>query len=303
MTDLLIRADASAISGAGHAMRTLALAEAWAASGAGQVGLAGAVELEFVRRRAAELGIVPQKGLSDDPRPAVLVVDSYDQQTRLEGAAWPPASLRVLMDDLGGFVPAGYEVVWNPGPWGGEIPYPEFPGTVLTGVDFVPIRSGLPVWSGGEAGRVAVLLGGGQVDRALAGAMMRLAELAPDIDFSGVGAWVPQRWERLDGGRLWTDAVRASALITAAGTTLLEAASVGIPIVVLCAADNQAPGAEWARRAAVPVVDARQLNAAEIAAALANALPLARALPSVRNGAPAVARRLLEAARDRGASA
>jgi hypothetical protein len=303
VTDLLIRADASAVSGAGHAMRTLALAEAWAASGAGQVGLAGTVELEFVRRRAADLGIVPRARLSDHRRPAVLVVDTYDQDARLEAAAWRPASLRVLVDDLGGNVPADYEVVWNPGPWGGEIPYPEFRGTVLSGVDYVPIRSGLPVWSGGEGGKVAVLLGGGQADPVLADAVTRLAEQAPETAFSGVGAWVPPRWGRLDAGRLWTDVVHASALVTAAGTSLLEAASVGIPVVLLCAADNQVPGADWARRAAVPVVDARHRDAAEVAAAIGSALPRARALPPLRNGAPAVGRRLVEMARDRVAEA
>jgi spore coat polysaccharide biosynthesis predicted glycosyltransferase SpsG len=303
VTDLLIRADASATSGAGHAMRTLALAEAWAASGAGQVGLVGAVELEFVRRHLANLGIVPGERLSDHRRPAVLVVDTYDLTARLEGATWRPGSLRVLVDDLGGNVPAGYDVVWNPGPWGGEIPYPEFEGTVLSGVEFAPIRAGLPRWNGGEAGRVAVLLGGGQTDPTLAEAMTRLTQQAPAITFSGVGAWRPPSWERLDAGRPWTDAVRASALVTAAGTSLLEAANVGIPVVVLCTADNQVPGAHWAQRAAVPVVDARHAGAAEVAAALRSALPLARPLPPLRNGAPAVARLLLEVARERGAPA
>ncbi|HEY9506779.1 MAG TPA: hypothetical protein VIQ27_12445 [Gemmatimonadales bacterium] len=299
MTDLLIRADASATAGAGHAMRTLALAEAWAASGAGQVELAGAVELEFVRRRIANLGIAPLEQLADRRLPAVLVVDSYDQAARVEGGAWQPGTLRVLVDDLGGDVPAGYDVVWNPGPWGGEIPYPGFRGTVLSGVEWVPVTSGLPRWNGGEAGRVAVLLGGGRADPALAQAMERLTQQARGIAFSGVGAWVPPSWERLDAARLWTDAVRASALITAAGTSLLEAANVGIPVVVVCTADNQSPGARWARRASVPVVDARQADAAEIAAALERALPLARSLPPLHDCAPAVARWLLQAAQAR----
>jgi spore coat polysaccharide biosynthesis predicted glycosyltransferase SpsG len=300
VTDLLIRADASTVSGAGHVMRTLVLAEAWAATGAGQVGLVGAVELEFVRRRMADLGVLAWERLPEHGPPAVLVVDTYDQAVRLEGAAWRPGSLRVLVDDAGDKVPYGYDVVWNPGPQGAELAYPGFPGTVLSGAAFTPVRSGLPRWHGGEARMVAVLLGGGQVAPALTEVMTWLAQHAPDISFSGVGTWVPPSWERLDAARPWPDVVRASALITAAGTSLLEAANVGIPVVVMCTADNQAPGADWARRGAVPVVDARYAGPAAIAVALVSALPLARPLPPLRNGAPAVARRLLELARERG---
>jgi hypothetical protein len=137
----------------------------------------------------------------------------------------------------------------------------------------------------------------------LAEAVTRLAQHATHISFSGVGPWVPSSWERLDAVRPWTKVAHASALITAAGTSLLEAANVGIPVVVMCAADNQAPGADWARQAAVPVVDARHAGAADIAVALERALPLARPLPPLRNGAPAVARRLLELVRERGAPA
>jgi spore coat polysaccharide biosynthesis predicted glycosyltransferase SpsG len=282
-------------------MRTLVLAEAWAASGAGQVGLVGAVELEFVERRMANLGVRSWQQLPERGPPAVLVVDSYDERVRLEGAAWRSGSLRVLVDDEGGNAPAGYEVIWIPGSWGRESPYPGFRGVVLSGEAYVPVRPGLPHWSGAEAGRVAVFLGGGQVAPTLVEAMTRLAQDTPEVSFSAVGGWVPTSWERLDADRLWTDAVRASALITAAGNSLLEAANVGIPVVVLCAADNQAPGADWARRAAVPVVEARHSGAGDIAAAVRSALPLARPLPPLRNGAPAVARRLLELARERGA--
>jgi hypothetical protein len=232
------------------------------------------------------------------------VVDSYDQRVRQESGAWQAGSLRVLVDDLGGGVPAGFDVVWNPNPGGGEFLYPGFPGTVLSGGACVPVRAGLPRWDGGETGRVAVLLGGGQVSPMLAGAMAHLAEEVPGIRFSGAGDWVPPSWERLEPGHPWPGVMRASALITAAGTSVWEAAVTRIPVVVMCTADNQAAGLEWARQTGVPVIDARQAGAArDLAGGLGKTLPFARPLPPIENGAPAVARRLLELALDRGAPA
>lgn len=301
--DLLIRADALPASGAGHVMRTAVLAEAWTESGAGKVGLVGTVEIDFARRRMLELGVVPQERLPADGGAAVLVVDSYHEGARREAAAWQAASLRVLVDDLGGGVPSGFDVVWNPNPGGSERLYPGFRGTVLSGEAYVPIRAGLPRWRGGEPGRVAVLLGGGRLEPALASAMARLHEEAPGLSLSGAGAWVPTSWERLDPGHPWPGVTRASTLVTAAGVSLLEAASVGIPVVVLCTADNQIAGVEWARRAGVPVVDGRQPDARELAGEVGRALLVARPLPPIVNGAPTVARRLLELALARGARA
>ena len=302
--DLLIRADASPATGAGHVMRTSALAEAWADAGAGRVGLVGRIAIEFARQRMAELGIVAQERFPADARAAVLVVDSYDEAVRLEGGAWRAGTLRVLVDDLGGGVPAGFEVVWNPNPGGGEFLYPGFPGTVLSGAAYVPLRAGLPRWNGGQPGRVAVLLGGGQISPVLSGAMTHLQEQGPGLSFSGAGGWVPRSWERLDAGQPWSGVMCASALITAAGTSLLEAASAGIPVVAVCTADNQAAMCDWARQAGVPVVDARRVaTAREVADGLSRALPAARPLPPIANGAPTVARRLLQLALERGAPA
>ena len=69
---------------------------------------------------------------------------------------------------------------------------------------------------------------------------------------------MPPSWERLEAGQLWHGLMRASALITAAGTSLWEAAVARIPVVVVCTADNQVAGFDWARQAGVPVIDARQ---------------------------------------------
>jgi hypothetical protein len=293
----VILADALPDTGAGHVMRMGVLAAAWAGARLGPTALVGRVAIPFVQRRLAQLGVSTRHSLGDVAG-AVLAVDSYAEEARREAAACSSASLRVLVDDAGGPVPTGIDLVWNPNAYGGGELYPGFRGAVVGGTDAVPIRTGLPTWAGGTPRTVAVFLGGGRVGATLTDAITELAGSLPQSSFRGAGEWVPKSWTQVDPDRVWDGLAGASVLITAAGSSIWEAATVGIPVVALCAADNQVLVWQWAAAAGVPGVDVRRATTASaVAEELRRALPRARPLPPLRNGAPAVARALHKAAR------
>lgn len=291
MADLVLRVDAGAEIGAGHAMRLLALAEAWRARG-GSVRLVGTIGIEFVADRAATIGIAPESGplTSGD----VLIVDTNDPAERHRAAREGGFGTRVLVDDLGGPVPAGYDVVWNPNPYGIAALYPDFAGRVLTGPGVVPLRTELPSWAGPGDGSTVLSMGGGTPTRGVIDALHRLARLLPRERFQVAGRWGPRRWPTVDPGGLWSAASRASRLVTAAGTTTWEAAAVGVPVVLVQLADNQRLVFRWARDCGVPGVDATVLDGEKLARQLSRLLPLARPLPPLTGGAGQVVAELCQ---------
>jgi spore coat polysaccharide biosynthesis predicted glycosyltransferase SpsG len=93
---------------------------------------------------------------------------------------------------------------------------------------------------------------------------------------------------------MWTDLHRAGYLITGAGSTVWEAAAVGIPVALVVFADNQALVGDWGRQCGVPVMDVRgRTDSVSIAEDLTAATRAARTLPHLKSGAELVARRLL----------
>lgn len=292
MTDpmLVVRADATPVTGAGHAMRCLNVVECWLEAGYGGAVVAGEIRLSFVAQRLGELGIAirPARPL---PHGSLLLVDSYDASCRRECAAARGFRARVLVDDQGGDLVPGYDAVWNPNAFGDRRLYPDFEGVVLTGADSVPIRARLPRWTGGGAGAIGVAVGGSRLPAPIRAAFVRLARREPGPRFCGSGDWVPDGWIRTDPTNPWSRLAECDAVVVGAGISLWEAAAVGVPCVVMRLADNQDRGAEWARSAGCPVVDAETCNDADgLADALAAALPRARPLPEVRNSSDRVAR-------------
>ncbi len=283
---LVLRADATPRVGAGHVMRLLTLAAAWRERG-GEALVVGEVSLPFVAERLSGLGLSRQ----DPPCSggAVIVTDSYDATVRYRCAEVDGYALRVLVDDVGGEVPPGYDVVWNPNPYGGRELYAGFSGGIVAGPDVVPIREGLPRWSPGATPETFVTLGGGVPPASIRESMEILAELTPDNRFAIVGDWAPRGWRTVPAAELWRQAMGATRLVTAAGTTVWEAAAVGVPVVLLQIADNQRLAYRWGRDAGVPGLNAGLIDAEFLAHQLRALLPAARPLPRIENGAASVA--------------
>jgi hypothetical protein len=285
MSSLVLLASADPSTGAGHAMRALTLAAAWRAAG-GEAVLAGVVSLDFVRVRAGELEvpIVPVAPGHGD----VLVVDCHDLSDRYRAASAGRFAVRVVVDDAGGMLPPGYDVVWNPNPYGHAGLYPGFAGRVLAGADFVPVREGLPRWSGPGDGTTLVSLGGGLPRAGLMEAMQRLAGLMPVEPFAITGEWGPRRWRRVPRADLWPAASRASRLVTGAGTTVWEAGAVGVPALLIQVTDGQRLAYRWGRDCGVPGLNAGLVDAEFLAHQLRALLAAARPLPPVASGASRV---------------
>ena len=295
---LHVHAQAVPAAGAGHVMRCIPLLEAWARAAYGPVSLSGRIGIPFVRRRIDAAGIP----VSDAPPArldrAVLILDDYDGDARASAATRDDAALRVLVDDLGEPVPPGYDVIWNPNLYAGDTMYPRFAGTVLAGPDTVPMRA-LPPWRRRAPGAVAVMLGGMTPAPPVLRALAALAADRPETEWAAAGDWAERSWRRLPPEDPWgmPDAVFGAAdcgmAIIAAGTTTWEAAGVGIPLVSVRTAPNQSLVWRYASGKGIPVVDALDADDPRpLARALAEALPRARPLPQLRNGAPHVARAL-----------
>jgi len=267
------------------------------------VTLVGEVAIPFVRARLAEAGVGVRGDLPPTGREDVLVVDHYSEPVREACAARADFRLRVLVDDLGGAVPSGVDVVWNPNAYGEAASYAEFRGQVLAGPEYVPLREGLPEWRSSGASASGVMLGGGKLPERLQRALQLVAERFPDAAWKAAGDGMPRAWEQVEAVQPWTAFARCSRLIAGAGITMWEAAAVGIPVVVVVMAPNQAAAGAWARIHGVPTVDAVDQERPErLADAICAGLASARALPRVRNGAGEVVRALMRCPSLRGAS-
>ncbi len=259
-------------------------------AGLGGVSIDGEIGIPFVTDRLRALGI-----LHVDPpaRGAVLVVDSYDPTERARQAQRDDVCLRVFVDDAGGPVLPGYDVVWNPNACGKASLYPAFKGPVLTGPHAVPLEDHDTSWQGRGSSRVAVVLGGGAATGAVVQAVRDLSRVAPQLQFAGAGPWVPPEWEQIDQTDPWPAIASCSCLVTASGRTVWEAAAVGIPVVALVVAENQRPIGAWVREAGAPCLQAAgRGDGPTLTREIRDAIPLARSLPRLRDGSGRVAARL-----------
>jgi spore coat polysaccharide biosynthesis predicted glycosyltransferase SpsG len=294
----MIRADATAETGAGHGMRCLTLAERWLSEARGPVTMMGKVEIPFVSERAAAIG-VQRAGADGSADPSgILVVDSYDEAVR-DRFSSAPARVRVLVDDIGCSVPEGYDVLWNPNAYGAGLVYDGFPGLTVAGADYVPVRDGLPKWNGTRDGGTLGTLGGAQLRAEVRDAFAALARKPGGGKLFAVGTQLSSAWEKVTSAQLWPVAATCARAVIGAGVTTWEFAAVGTPVVLVVLADNQKLIGDWAARAGVPVVDCRGGDSTRMAADLAAALDRARPLPRITDGSARFTARLAAAAVER----
>lgn len=284
--NLVARTDATAIIGAGHAMRCMSLAEEWIALG-GQTTLWGEASLAFVAARAVAAGVPvkPQAPSIVD----VLVVDTYDCMER-ESLGRFPAKIRVLVDDMGERIPEGYSVVWNPNPYSTEGMYPNFSGELLVGPSVVPLRAGLPSWAPKDF--IGVALGGSDSSGPVSEMLDELTRLLRGETVRALGSAARPGWGVVAPDSPWNELKHARVLVCSASSSLWEAAHVGVPTLVVAFAENHTLVAEWATRHQIPVIDLLRDAPDASARRVFEALRHAPVPPRVEPGAARVVVRL-----------
>lgn len=275
--NLLIRCDASVHIGTGHAMRCLALAQAWQDAGGRAIFAMAASTPAVVQRILAEemqlVRVAQLPGSREDSESTNqfarqhsarwVVVDGYvfgaDYQTHLHAAG-----LKVLMvDDGGRAAPYVADIVLNQNPQATESLYRQRgPSTrLLLGPEFALLRREFVAWRGRErkihapARKVLVTFGGSDPDNITLRVLEALIS-APEFEVQiVVGGSNPHLAElravlgkcradiRLvhDPGDMARLMAWADVAVSAAGTAAWEMAFMGLPSLLIVLADNQEP--------------------------------------------------------------
>lgn len=269
---VLLRADASPAMGTGHVMRCLALGAALAGQGA-TVTLLGRGLGDWIAPRLAACGVEARPAATrGDLRQAIVragrrhgrvgvVLDGYqfqlaDHQDILEAGA-----RLLVLDDFRHLPAYACHLLLNQNVSAAEMGY-DIPGArLLLGPRFALLRPEFLAWSGhvrripGRAASILVTMGGSDPANATLGALQALAARRRDWPRLRVllGGQYPHREALdafLDRAGLAVEVLRNVAdmpallagtdvALGAAGTTTLEMAFLGVPLVTLTLADNQ----------------------------------------------------------------
>ncbi len=272
--NILFRADAGEEIGSGHLMRCLGLAQYLRDEGAScSLLTTGKEEPAVARWRGEEINVQEHRTKCGSPEDAAatlaaaaaigaqwIVADGYDFDIAWQRVAKEGGAGLLCFDDLGG-APFAADVVVNQNPGAQDLSYDmEDGGRVLSGPDYVVLRRELRHLkreTSSGAPRLLVTFGGYDLDNLALAAMRELAGLeAPftatvicAVDAEGLAE--AQAFAASHSDRFHvtppTDIVPLMATtdlaLCAAGTTALELASLGIPMVLVTVADNQEPGA------------------------------------------------------------
>lgn len=245
----------SPATGAGHVVRSLALADEAARAGH-HVTFAGRFEGAFVRGQleAAGVEVVGPEGLVSGSAD-VVHVDSYHLDvTPADLSASGARLVSNVEDGPFGRRPAGLTI--DPTLGAESVARPGGPGVVCRGARFAPLRRRVldhrdraVLRPGAE--RVLVMMGGTDASRQLPRVLGLLEATDLPLDVTAIvpaGAAVPTRAGRLrisaipptdDIARLM---VSHDLVVSAAGTSATELMCLGVPTALVCVADNQRIG-------------------------------------------------------------
>ncbi len=272
--NVLFRADAGVSIGSGHLMRCLGLAQHLHDEGMSCSLLTTAAEEPAVAHwREEEIGVREHPAESGSPEDAVatlaaaaasgaqwIVADGYEFGLDWQRAVREGKPKLLCFDDVGGASFAA-DLVVNQNPGAQDLSYDmESGGRVLAGADYVVLRREFrhlkPEASSGPP-HLLVTFGGYDHDNLALAAMKELAGL--DVDFTATvicsadaeglaaaqtfAASHPDRFRVLPPTDIALLMAAADLALCAGGTTTLEMAALGVPMVLVTLADNQEPGA------------------------------------------------------------
>jgi UDP-2,4-diacetamido-2,4,6-trideoxy-beta-L-altropyranose hydrolase len=304
---LLVRADADTHRGAGHVLRSLALARAWRERGGSvrfvtvrpapalkqRIQLAGAIVIElddsYPSNRELTAGIVAQLQQSSGERPWVIV-DGYHFDAVYHAELRRAGCEVLVIDDNAHLSRYDADIILNHGIQAPQLDYRAADDTwFLLGTEYALLRADFERWRDfrraipPRAKNILVTLGGGDADNVTAKVLEALAQLE-DLDLSVqvlIGPLNPHVCalaERAGGNiQLQTDVADTAALmawadvaIAAGGTTAWELAFMQTPALLLVLAENQAGVAAGIHNfgAAHTLGQAGNLTSADIADAL-----------------------------------
>lgn len=275
----VFRADASARMGVGHAIRTLALAQAWVALGGRAVyAMARSVPglAEKIKAAGAELASVDaEPGSAHDVELTAalarsagadwLVVDGYQFGSAYHETAGSGAWRMLALDDEGLAGRYDADIVLNQNFHASESLYPDRSERTrfLLGPEYALIQRGFSRWRGRErenppiARRMLVTMGGGDLNNVTRKAVEALGLVSiedmearvvigganPNYDSvmeSASRAGLSIRVET-NIGDMAEAMAWADIAVTAGGSSLFELAFLGTPFIMITTADNQKP--------------------------------------------------------------
>ena len=272
---LLIRCDASVAMGTGHAMRCLALAQAWQDAG-GSVVFAMAEATSSIKARLGIAGIT----VMHLPSPPGSVEDAYQtcEIARQEGATWVvvdgyqfdsayqrglrTAGLKVLfIDDNGDASPYSADLVLNQNLHASEDLYPHraLYTRLLLGPRYILLRREFSFWRNrkfeiaARARRILVTMGGSDPEN-VTEQVLELLLAEPDLEITVVAGGSNPHLASLEAlverakrpVRLLKDVsdmpslmIWADLAVAGAGTTSWELCMMGLPVALCVLASNQ----------------------------------------------------------------
>lgn len=272
---LLIRSDASIAMGTGHAMRCLALAQAWQDAG-GNVTFAMAEATPSIEARLRSQGVnvlrvaVQPGSVEDSARTrdlarqeeaAWVVVDGYQFGSAYQTALRTPELKVLFVDDHGGASPYFADLVLNQNVHAGEDLYRDRAThtRLLLGSRYILLRREFTFWRrrtfeiAPRARRILVTMGGSDPDR-VTEQILRILLAEPDLELTVVVggsnphlASVEQLVKETNRPiRLLKDVsdmpalmVWADLVVAGAGTTSWEICMMGLPTALCVLAPNQ----------------------------------------------------------------